>query len=101
MTSERKSFRNTYGPCLALCSLPLILVFGGIELLISLPAFLIAGLITHPILLKLSSSAFPFIVEFLYAWEWVGRIHLYIMKNMNEKNKRPFHSRFLDLRIDL
>ena len=54
------------------------------------------------LLYPLLSSCFPIIVEHLYMWPCVGRLHVRIMDlGRRGKPDKIFHSRFLDLLVEV
>jgi hypothetical protein len=82
---------------LALLSLPFIVVIGLSVLSLNL-LIMILGAILQPLLIM----CFPIIVEYLYMWPCVGRVHVWLLGTGRKgKSERIFHSRFLDLRVEV
>jgi glyoxylase-like metal-dependent hydrolase (beta-lactamase superfamily II) len=83
-------------PC-ALLSLLIIVALVIPALLLKL-LLVIFSCLLYPLL----SACFPIIVEHLYMWPCVGRLHVWIMGlGRRGKPDKIFHSRFLDLRVEV
>ena len=83
-------------PC-ALLSLLSIVALVIPALLLKLLLVIISCLL-YPLL----SACFPIIVEHLYMWPCVGRLHVWIMGlGRRGKPDKIFHSRFLDLLVEV
>ena len=81
---------------LALLSLPVIVALALGTLLLQ------GGAVVVSQFLKLSMSfCCPMIVEHLYMWRWVGAIHVWLIGRGRSDPDTIFHSRFLDLRVEV